>query len=399
MHPVKEIYCTKSQKLKGKRIVLGITGSIGAVESIKLARELIRNGADVHPVMTQAAQKIIHPYSLEFATGNPPITEIDGKVQHVAYCGEVEDKADMLLIAPSTANTISKIAFGIDDTTVTTFATTAIGSKIPVVIVPAMHGSMYNHPIVLENIEKLRSIGVTVIEPKLEEKKAKMPQIWEITENVMRILGPTDLHGKKVLVIAGSTEEEIDDIRIITNRSSGKTGIELVLSAFERGAEAELWMGRCSVHIPNFVKVKRFKRTDDILDMVDEINHDIVIIPAAISDYSPKKHEGKIPSGQQELSIPLKPNPKIIEKIKEVSDGIVVGFKAESEIPKDELLTRAKNRMVELDLDLMIANDISETTSKENHVYILGRDGKNEELTGKKQEIAGKILDRIVSLC
>jgi phosphopantothenoylcysteine decarboxylase/phosphopantothenate--cysteine ligase len=399
MHPVNELRFTKSHKLEGKRIVLGVTGSIASVECVKLARELIRHGAEVFPVMTEAAQKIIHPYSLEFATGNPPITEIDGGVQHVAFCGDVPDKADLLLIAPSTANTISKIAFGIDDTTVTTFATTAIGSKIPVVIVPAMHGSMYNHPIVLENIEKLRSIGVMVIEPRLEENKAKMPEIDEIVENVIRILGPHDLDKKKVLVIAGSTEEAIDDIRVITNKSSGRTGVELALNAFERGGDVNLWMGRCSVDVPNFISTRRFSSTNELLNMVEEINHDIVIIPAAISDYSPDKKNGKIPSGEENLNINLKPNPKIIQKIKENSQGILVGFKAEFQIPKEELLDLARRRMEQLKIDMMVANDVSETSIDENHVYIIGKDGKNDEFSGAKGEIAGKIFDRIVSLC
>jgi phosphopantothenoylcysteine decarboxylase/phosphopantothenate--cysteine ligase len=399
MHPSKELCCTKSRKLDGKRIVLGVTGSIAAVECVKLARELIRNGAVVIPVMTEAAQKIIHPYSLEFATGNPPVTELTGQVEHVAFCGEVADRADMLLIAPSTANTISKIAFGIDDTPVTTFATTAIGSKIPVMVVPAMHGSMYNHSIVLENIEKLRGIGITVLHPRLEEKKAKMPQIEEIVENVIRVLGPHDLDGKKILVIAGSTEEKIDDIRVISNRSSGTTGVELAKNAFERGAEVELWMGACNVHIPKYVSVKRYSSTQDLVDMVKDIDHDIVIIPAAISDYSPDRVEGKIPSGKKKLSLPLIPNPKIIEKIREISDCILVGFKAESGIPSEELLSKAKKRMEDAGLALIVANDISETTNLENHVFIIGKDGKNDEISGAKGMIAEKIMDRIVSIC
>jgi phosphopantothenoylcysteine decarboxylase/phosphopantothenate--cysteine ligase len=317
----------------------------------------------------------------------------------VAFCGDVSDKADMLLIAPSTANTISKIAFGIDDTTVTTFATTAIGSKIPVVIVPAMHGSMYNHPIILENIQKLRSIGVKVIEPRLEEKKAKMPEIDEIVENVIRILGPRDLDKKKVLVIAGSTEEAIDDIRVITNKSSGRTGVELALNAFERGGDVDLWMGRCSVHAPNFISTKRFSSTNDLLNMIEEINQDVIIIPAAISDYSPEKKKGKIPSGEENLNINLKPNLKIIEKIKENSQGILVGFKAEFQIPREELLDRARRRMEQIGMDLIVANDVSETSVDENHVYIIGKDSKNEEFSGKKSEMAQKILDRTVSLC
>jgi phosphopantothenoylcysteine decarboxylase/phosphopantothenate--cysteine ligase len=399
MHPSKELCCTKSQKLANKKIVLGVTGSIAACETVKLARELIRHGAEVHPVMTSAAQKIIHPNSLEFASGNAPITEIDGKVQHVALCGEVEDRADLLLIAPSTANTISKIAYGIDDTTVTTFATTAIGSKILVTIIPAMHLSMYNHPVVLENIEKLKSMGISVVEPNFEEHKAKMPSIEHIVAFVIRTIGKRDLLGKKTLVIAGSTAEAIDDVRAITNRSSGRTGVELAKNAYERGAEVELWMGRCEVELPGYIPITRFESTNELSEMTDKIDHDIVIVPAAISDYSPEKTEGKIPSGKEELDLKLKPNPKIIREIRKKSNCILVGFKAEFEISEEELLSRAKDRMKESDLDLIVANDISKISQEENQVYILDKDSKNEAVSGKKTIISERILDRVVSLC
>jgi len=150
MHPADEIRGVKSKRLFKKKIVLGITGSIAAVESVKLSRELIRHGAEVFPVMTQSATKIIHPDSLEFSSGNKPIIELTGKTEHVSFCGRVKEPADLFIISPCTANTISKIAHGIDDTAVTTFATTAIGSGIPILIVPAMHLSMVsnslNHP-------------------------------------------------------------------------------------------------------------------------------------------------------------------------------------------------------------------------------------------------------------
>jgi phosphopantothenoylcysteine decarboxylase/phosphopantothenate--cysteine ligase len=399
MHPSKELCCTKSQKLANKKIVLGVTGSIAACETVKLARELIRHGAEVHPVMTYAAQKIIHPNSLEFASGNAPITEIDGKVQHVALCGEVEDRADLLLIAPSTANTISKIAYGIDDTPVTTFATTAIGSKIPVIIIPAMHISMYNHPVVMENIEKLKSMGISVMEPKIQEHKAKMPNIEHIVAFVIRTIGKRDLLGKKTLVIAGSTAEAIDDVRAITNRSSGRTGVELAKNAYERGAEVELWMGRCEVELPGYIPITRFESTNELSEMTDKIDHDIVIVPAAISDYSPEKTEGKIPSGKEELDLKLKPNPKIIREIRKKSNCILVGFKAEFEISEEELLSRAKDRMKESDLDLIVANDISKILQEENQVYIIGKDSMNEAVSGRKNAISESILDRVVSLC
>lgn len=399
MHPSRELCCTKSIKLKGKRIVLGVTGSIATVETVKLSRELIRHGAEVYPVMSLAAQKIIHPYALEFATGNAPITEIDGKVKHVELCGEAQDKVELLLIAPCTANTISKIACGIDDTCVTTFATTAIGSKIPVIIVPAMHISMFKHPIVMENIEKLRSIGIEIIEPKIEEHKAKMPEIEEIVARVIRTIGNKDLNGKKLLVIAGSTAEHIDDVRFITNRSTGRTGLELTLNAYERGGEVELWMGRCQAQLPKFIPTRRFESANGLLKMVDDINHDIVIIPAAIADYSVAKRKGKIPSGSEELTLKLRQNPKIIERIRERSNCCLVGFKAEFDITEEDLIDKTKKRLGEIGLDLMVANDLSKTTQNENQVYIIDKDMKVEALSGKKEDIAERILDRVVSLC
>lgn len=398
MHPSRELYCKKSTKLKDKRIVLGITGSIAAVETVKLIRELIRHGAEIYPVMSEAAQKIIHPYSLEFACGNEPVTEITGKVQHVELCGEVPDKVDLLLIAPSTANTISKVAYGIDDTPVTTFATTAIGSKIPVILVPAMHISMYIHPIVLENIEKLRKIGIDVVEPRITENKAKMPSIEEIVEQVIRTIGKKDLDQKKILVIAGSTAEEIDDIRVITNKSTGRTGVELAQAAYERGADVELWMGRCQVLLPDYVPIKRFDTIDELFNLVEDINHDIVILPAAISDFKVEKQKGKISSNSAPI-LKLTQNPKIIERIRDDSKGLLVGFKAEYDIAKDELISRAKERMEELQLELMVANDFSKTTENENVVYIIGKEGNIEEINGKKAKIAQRILDRVVSLC
>ena len=200
MHPADEIRGIKSKKLSKKKIVLGVTGSIAATESIKLSRELIRHGADVYPVMTKAATRIIHPDSLEFATSHLSIIELTGKTEHVSFCGLTKDRVDLLLISPCTANTISKIALGIDDTSVTTFATTAIGSGISIAIVPAMHLSMYNHKILQENIEKCKKVGISFIEPLIEKNKAKMADINEIVSYVFRKLGKNDLINKKILI-------------------------------------------------------------------------------------------------------------------------------------------------------------------------------------------------------
>ncbi len=182
--------------LAGKQIALGVTGSIAAIRVVDLIRDLARSGAEIHCIMTPAACQIIHPYALEYAATFPVITEITGRVEHVEFCG-ICGRADLLLIAPATANTIGKMAMGIDDTPVTTFATTALGSNKPVVVVPAMHEAMYNHPSVVKNIQMLRNMGVTVIDPRIEEGKAKIASSQNIILEVERLLGPRDLIGKK----------------------------------------------------------------------------------------------------------------------------------------------------------------------------------------------------------
>jgi len=174
---------TKSKKLAGKKIVLGVTGSIAAIEAPKLARELMRHGADITCLLSKGGQGIITPAALECITGRKTITEITGICEHVQHCGDWEGKADILVISPATANTISKIAQGIDDTVVTTFATTALGSKTPIIIAPAMHQSMINNPFVQENIGKLKKAGIKFVEPKMEEGKAKLD--WRMVAEVV----------------------------------------------------------------------------------------------------------------------------------------------------------------------------------------------------------------------
>lgn len=395
MHPSRDIYCSKSEKLRDKKIVVGVTGSIAAVETVKIVRELIRHGADVFPVMTKNAQKIIHPESLFFASGRKTITELTGDVEHVSLCGDVKDKADLLLIAPCTANTISKIANGIDDTTVTTFATTAIGSGIPVVVVPAMHSSMYNHPIILENIRKLEKIGVNFIEPRIEERKAKMPGNEEIVENVIRRIGENDLRNKKILVISGSASEAVDDVRSITNKSSGKTGIELAKNAFERGANVKLWYGNGTEKILDYVETERFVSAKDLEKKIKELKYDIIVVCAAISDYTIKKYDGKIPSGKKEIILKLKPLPKIIKAIRKNFKGFLAGFKLESHISREKLLEKSYKYLKENNLDLIVANDIKNVKPDKNEVIIVDKKRNVIMIKDRKEKIAEKILDVI----
>jgi len=390
MHPADQLSETKSTKLRGNKIVLGITGSIAAVESVKLCRELIRHGAEVHVVMSKDAQRILHPWAMEFASGRPVTTEIDGRVQHVAFCGEVPDRADLFIIAPCTANTISKIACGIDDTPVTTFATTALGSGIPVIVVPAMHGSMMKHRAVQDNLVRLKDLGVTVLQPKMEESKAKIPDNSSIVSAVLAILGKRDLVGRRVLVIAGATEEPLDDVRVLTNRSSGETGVELAIAAHERGATVELWVGRCETHIPDHIPHTRFASVSDLMTLASKIDHDIVLFPAAVSDYSPSKVDGKMRSDEDEIIVRLKRNPKIIDTIRA---KVVVGFKAQAKVDDARLVEDAMALLKRSCCSFVVANRMEDVTRGRTRVSIVKGEGPAEVLEGTKPEVASDIID------
>ena len=397
MHPADEIRGSKSKILSKKRIVLAVTGSIAAVETIKLSRELIRHGAEVFPVMTPSATKIIHPDSLWFATGNKPIIELSGETEHVTFCGRVKNPADLLLISPCTANTISKIAHGIDDTTVTTFASTAIGSDVPILIVPAMHLSMYDHKIVQENIKKCKKVGVRFVEPLIEKNKAKMASIDEIVSYVIRETSKQDLAKKKILVIGGPTAEPIDDVRVITNRSSGKTAIWLVKNAFYRGSDVELWYGFGSETPPDFIRTVRFESISDhskLLKSKDLKKFDVIVLCAALSDYIPKKLKGKIPSGKDKLVVELSPASKIISGLrKKAPNSKIIGFKVEETSSK--LKEKASALLKKNNLDFVVANTISGFSKDENEIWIIDKKGKCIHKKGRKEQLASYILDTV----
>jgi|Deesub1362B_J571_1020462.scaffolds.fasta_scaffold00007_322 phosphopantothenoylcysteine decarboxylase/phosphopantothenate--cysteine ligase len=400
LHHVKLIHATKSKKLLGKKIVLAIPGSIAAVECVKLARELIRHGAEVHAVMSENAQKIIHPYAMEFATGNKVVTEITGFIEHVELCGEHENKADLVLVCPATANTISKIACGIDDTPVTTVVTTAF-AHTPIMIAPAMHSTMYEHPVIRENIEKLKKLGVEFIGPKFEEGKAKVASIDEIVYRVIKKLHKKDLVGKRVLITAGATKEYIDPIRFITNKSSGKMGVALAEEAEFRGAEVTLIKTKGSV--PSFVESQiEVETVEEMLKAIENElkskKYDVVILAAAVSDFTPKeKAEKKIKSGQA-LILELVPTPKIIKRVKEIAPEVfLVGFKAEYGISKEELIEQAKKQIEKAKSDVVIANKGEIAFGSDvNEVYWVTKEGYEKFPLMSKRELAEKIWDNII---
>lgn len=393
-HPTLDLAGTVSSSLAGRKIVLAVTGSIAAVETIKLARELIRRGAEVQAVMSAAATTIIHPWALQYATGRAAITEITGDVEHVALCGKRKEAFHMLLIAPCTANTIGKIAAGIDDTTVTTFATTALGSKIPVVIVPAMHGSMLDHAIVRENIEKLESIGIRFVMPVAAEGAAKFPDISAIVLNVERALASSPLKGKKVLITSGPNFEEIDPIRILTSRSTGRMGVELALEAFRRGAEVTV-VHRGRVGVPGIRDVF----AESAAGMMDAVlaelrqGYDLYLSAAAISDFTMDRSPEKI-SSSGPLTLTLRPAEKVLDRVRHEFPGLfIVAFKAET-VEGRELLERAERRLDESGANLVVANTFGGVRDSDlNDVYILGPGAKPVHSSGRKSQVAAAVLD------
>ncbi len=390
MHPADRIRGAKSLKLQGKTIVLGITGSIAAVETVKLARELIRHGADVHAVLSRAATSIVHPNALQFATGREVVTELDGSMSYLEMCGK-GGKADLLLIAPCTSNTVGKIANGIDDTTVTTYALNALGAAISILLAPAAHETMMDNPIVASNLRRLRDLGIEIVEPKREEDKAKMAEIEAIVAHVIRLLGPRDLDGKRVLVVAGATIEAIDDVRVVTNRSTGGTGVELAKTAFERGADVELWMGRHEGVLPPWIPTKAFESTAELAKLAESARADICVVPAAVADFAPKKAKGKIPSRDGPLTLHLEPTEKILAEFRKRTKGTLVGFKAEAGVTAAELKAKAMALLKEAGLDVVVANDVKRMKGDATAILILDRKGRAETFEGPKSLAADRI--------
>ncbi|MHA1307134.1 MAG: bifunctional phosphopantothenoylcysteine decarboxylase/phosphopantothenate--cysteine ligase CoaBC [Candidatus Heimdallarchaeota archaeon] len=398
-----EITGKTSELLKEKKIVIGLTGSVAVVETVHLARLLMRHGAEVIIAMTKAAQDLIQPDLLEWATGNPVITELTGQIEHVHLCGLHPERADLLLIAPSTANTIGKVATGIDDTVVTTFATTALGSKMPIAIVPAMHSSMYQNPVVVENIEKLKKIGIRFIGPRIEEGKAKIATNDDILEEVISLLTKNDLKGKKVVITAGPTRAWVDDIRFITNPSSGKMGLEIAKEAKSRGADVTLIIGPTTIIIPNIgLNIVRIDTTQDIVNTINDLSKiDFFISAAAIGDYEPIKTKGKIPSKQAKLTIELKPTPKVIGVVKKkFPKATIVGFKAEVDLTKEQLIEKAKASLQQHDIDVVVGNIVNKPkqgfATATNEVIIVKKKGKPNHIPlVSKRSIANIILNEL----
>ncbi|MFX1401640.1 MAG: bifunctional phosphopantothenoylcysteine decarboxylase/phosphopantothenate--cysteine ligase CoaBC [Promethearchaeota archaeon] len=407
-HPSKDIIETKGTILRGKTICMCLTGSVAIINAPIIARELMRLGAEVITVLSKAATELINPSLMHWATGNPAITKLTGEVEHVLLAGyrpNAVGKADLVLVCPATANTISKIANGIDDTPVTTVVSTALGSSIPIVIVPAMHESMF-HPILERNIMELKKFGIDILGPRISEGKAKIAKLDDIIDRVIDLLiAKKDYEGIKVLITAGPTREPIDNVRFVSNRSSGRMGIELAKEAAARGAEVLLIAGECMVKIPEYIDTLKVETTDDFINAVkgelSSKDYNIFISAAAISDYKPvERIEGKISSDEvKELQVNMRLTPKIINEARRKNYKVyIIGFKAESKVSRSELIERAYNRLLKSEIELIVANDIGREDigfgSKDNEVYIIDKEKHITHVEkSTKRYVASRILD------
>ena len=400
-HPSLDIVESHGIELTGKNIVLCIAGSVAAYKSIELARLLMRHGANVKCVMSNASTKLIKPDYMKWATGNNVITKLTGDMEHI----ELADykRSDLLIVYPSTANTLGKLATGIDDTPISTVLTVAFGAKIPIIMGLAMHRSMYENVAVKKNIDFLRK-KIDFISPQMIEGKAKAPEPEDILSFVLKKFGSSKkLRGKKILMTAGPTIEKIDSIRIITNQSSGKTGTLLASELVSAGAKVTLIYGPGTSETPKGAKIIRVNSVDEMNKAVKEClkkKFDIAIMSAAASDYVVKNTtSSKIKSDKKEINVKLVKAPKIIDLIKnKQKDIFLVGFKAETDISKKELVNSAKKKLKESNANLIIANDIGRKYNKDtnyNEIIIVDSNGTTNIPRTKKEKLSKIICKNI----
>lgn len=395
--------------LTNKTVVLGITGGIAAYKTAELASKLTQGGAKVEVIMTKSATEFITALTLRNLTGRPVVTDMfelasEFSVQHVALA----ERADIVLIAPATANIIAKLAVGIADDSLTT---TVLATRAPVVLAPAMNDNMWQNSITQENVAKLKKRGFVVIEPEYGRLASGKMGVGRLAENekiigtVRQVLGRNgDLAGKRIVVTAGGTQEAIDAVRYIGNHSSGKMGYALAEAARDRGAAVTLVTAPTALPDPAGIEVVHITSAVEMKEAVTKATAqcDALLMAAAVADYRPKSvSEGKIRKVVKgaEWSLELMRTPDILADVK--GDFIRVGFAAET---TERLMEHAtKDELETKNLDLVAANDISAPNSgfnvDTNKVILISKGGKVEELPlMTKREVADKILDRVVGL-
>lgn len=394
--------------LKGKTVVLGVTGSIAAYKIANLASMLVKQHADVHVIMTQNATNFINPITFETLTNNKCLVDtFDRNFQfHVAHVS-LAQKADVMLIAPASANIIAKLAHGIADDML---STTALACNAPIIVSPAMNTRMYENPITQNNLDILRKFNMTVIEPDSgflacrDTGSGKMPSESVLMEYIMKeIACSKDLYGKKILVTAGPTQEAIDPVRFISNHSTGKMGYAIAKRAMLRGAEVTLISGPTALTPPAFVNYVPVTSAADMLTAVTEhaAYQDMIIKSAAVADYTPKEvATEKVKKKSGDLKIPLKRTTDILATLgKNKTKGqLLCGFSMETE----NMLENSKKKLEKKHADLIVANNLKETGAgfgtDTNIVTLITKDQITELPMLSKEDVADAVLDTLLQL-
>jgi phosphopantothenoylcysteine decarboxylase / phosphopantothenate---cysteine ligase len=392
--------------MKNRTIILGVTGSIAAYKAAELASRFTADGFRVDVVMTESAQQFIAPLTFRNITGRPVVTTMwdiasEFSVEHVALA----ESADVVLIAPATANIIAKMACGMADDML---SCTVLATKAPVVIAPAMNDNMWSNPATRENVAKLSKRGFTFVGPargRLASGKmglGRLTALDEIYGITLQVLGRKGgLTGKHIVVTAGGTQEPVDPVRCLTNRSSGKMGYAVAAAARDRGAEVTLITAPTALAIPPGMKIISVSTAEEMLKAVQEATKkaDALIMAAAVADFRPvKKEDKKIKRADlSDLTLILEKTPDILAQVK--GDFIRVGFAAESH----DVVANAREKVKRKGLDLIVANDITEKDcgfgTETNRVTIIDSKGKIEELPLlSKDEVAERIIDRLLNL-
>ena len=399
---------TNSKLLSKKTVLLGVTGSIAAYKIASLASALKKLDADVHVIMTKNATNFINPITFESLTGNKCLVDtfdrdFQFQVEHVS----IAKKADVVMLAPASANVIGKIAHGIADDMLTT---TIMACKCHVFVSPAMNTNMYTNPILQDNLSILRKYGYEIIEPASgylacgDTGAGKMPEPEELLSYIIKeVAYEKDLCGKKILITAGPTMEAIDPVRFITNHSSGKMGYALAKMAMLRGAEVTLVSGRTAITPPDFVKVVPVTSAKEMFDAVTAVSNeqDIIIKAAAVADYRPVNFsDEKVKKSDGEMSIPLERTDDILKYLGEHKGAsqFLCGFSMET----SNMIDNSRAKLVKKNLDMIAANNLKvEGAGFRNDTNVLTLITQDEEVSLElmsKEDAANIILDKILSM-
>ena len=394
--------------LKGKTVLLGVTGGIAAYKAAALASALVKQHAAVEVVMTKNATEFVTPLTFEQLTGRRTMVDtFDRNFSHQVEHISLAERTDLVIIAPATANVCAKLAHGLADDMLTT---TTLACRCPKLIAPAMNTNMYENPVTQDNLEILRRYGWDVIEPASGRLacgavgKGKMPEPEDLLQHILKYLAfPHDLEGKKVLVTAGPTQESLDPVRYLTNHSTGKMGYAIAKMAMLRGAEVTLVSGPTSIPYPPFVKVVPIKSAQDMFEAVaaHAPDSDFIFKAAAVADYTPAEYnDNKMKKKDGDLSIPMKRTQDILKYLGEhrVPGQVICGFSMETE----NMLENSRAKLTKKNVDMICANNLKVAGAgfgvDTNVITLITKESCTELPLQSKESAANAILDAAMNL-